>query len=166
MAGVMLLFYQNTNKNTSMTLILRNTYNGVHSNQISFPGGKMEDSDVDLKDTAVRETVEELGVDKNLIRVIRPITKVYIPPSNFIVQPFISIYNGKPFFNPDLEEVSLIIHPSLEDLLKLQIVQSAISIKNKETIVPSYIIDNHIVWGATAMMINEFIDLFKEMVNS
>jgi hypothetical protein len=107
-----------------------------------------------------------LGVDKNLIRVIRPISKVYIPPSNFIVQPFISIYNGKPFFYPDRKEVYSIINPSLEDLLKLQIVQSIISVKNKETIVPSYIIDNHIVWGATAMMINEFIDLFKEMVNS
>ena len=166
MAGVMLLFYQNNDRNTSMTLILRNTYNGVHSNQISFPGGKMEDSDVDLKDTALRETVEELGVDKNLISVIRPISKVYIPPSNFIVQPFISIYNGKPFFNPDRKEVYSIINPSLEDLLKLQIVQSIISVKNKETIVPSYIIDNQIVWGATAMMINEFIDLFKEMVNS
>jgi 8-oxo-dGTP pyrophosphatase MutT (NUDIX family) len=166
MAGVMLLFYQNNDRNTGMTLILRNTYNGIHSNQISFPGGKMEDSDVDLKDTALRETVEELGVDKNLISVIRPISKVYIPPSNYIVQPFISIYNGKPFFKPDFKEVSSIINPSLEDLLKLEIVQSVVSVKNKKVIVPSYIIDNHVVWGATAMMINEFIDLFKEMVNS
>ena len=50
-----------------MTLILRNKYNGVHSNQISFPGGKMDESDKDLKHTAIRETVEELGLDESLI---------------------------------------------------------------------------------------------------
>ena len=54
----------------------------------------------------------------------------------------------------------------MEDLLKLEIVESVVSVKNKKVIVPSYIIDNHVVWGATAMMINEFTDLFKEMVNS
>ena len=151
---------------THMTLILRNKYNGVHSNQISFPGGKMEDSDKDLKYTAIRETVEELGVDKSFIQVLTPLSEIYIPPSNFNVQPYLSIYNGKPFFNPDSKEVSQIIKPSLDSLLKLKIVESVISVENKEMSVPSYIIDGHVVWGATAMIINEFLTLFNDMINS
>ena len=165
-AAVMLLFFKDISHKTHMTLILRNKYNGVHSNQISFPGGKMEDFDKDLKYTAIRETVEELGIDKSFIQVLTPLSEIYIPPSNFNVQPYLSIYNGKPFFNPDSKEVSQIIKPSLDSLLKLKIVESLISAENKEMSVPSYIIDGHVVWGATAMIINEFLTLFNDMINS
>ncbi len=165
-AAVMLLFYGDQNKNTRMILILRNTYNGVHSNQISFPGGKKDKSDLDLKHTSVRETVEELGVEESLINLLGPLSEVYIPPSNFNVQPYIGVYNGNPFFNPDPKEVSIIIKPLLKDLLNMKSSESLVYVQNKKMIVPSYIIEGHVVWGATAMIINEFITLFNDIVNS
>lgn len=166
LAAVLVLFYGDENNDTRMTLILRNTYNGVHSNQVSFPGGKKDDSDFDLKQTAIRETVEELGLEKSFIEIIKPLSKFYIPPSNFNVQPFLALYDAKPFFNPDSKEVKLIIKPLLEDLLKMKTQLSLISIKNKQMKVPSYIIEGHVVWGATAMMISEFISLYNDIVNS
>jgi len=69
-------------------LILRTSYNGIHSSQIAFPGGKVEPEDVDLKQTAIRETHEEIDVHPNTINVVRAFTEVYIPPSNYMVYPF------------------------------------------------------------------------------
>ncbi len=166
LAAVLVLFYGDNNNNTRMTLILRNTYNGIHSNQVSFPGGKKDDSDFDLKQTAIRETVEELGLDKSFIEIIKPLSKFYIPPSNFNVQPFLGIYNKQPKFNPCINEVSLVISPLFDDLMNMKVVQSEICVNNKLMPVPSYIIDKQIVWGATAMIINECISLFNDVVNS
>ncbi len=166
LAAVLVLFYGDENNDTRMILILRNTYNGVHSNQVSFPGGKKDDSDFNLKQTAIRETVEELGLDKSFIKIIGSLSKFYIPPSNFNVQPFIGIYNKLPKFNPCINEVSLVINPLFDDLINLKVVQSEICVNNKLIKVPSYVINNQIVWGATAMIINEFISLFNDVVNS
>ena len=100
------------------------------------------------------------------INIIRPLSEIYIPPSNFNVQPFLALYNAKPCFIPDSKEVKLIIKPLLKDLLKMKTQLSLISIQNKEIRVPSYIIEGHVVWGATAMMISEFISLYNDIVNS
>ena len=72
-----------------MPLILRNEYDGVHSNQISFPGGKKENNDADLIETAVRETNEEIGIKKDNMIFQLKLTDIYIPPSNFLVRPYI-----------------------------------------------------------------------------
>ena len=97
-AGVMALFYPKENNVTHLLLILRKTYKGVHSNQIAFPGGKFEPEDADLKYTALRETFEEVGVPLAAIHVIKALSPVYIPPSNFEVQPFVGVYDATASF--------------------------------------------------------------------
>ncbi len=165
-AAVMLLLYPDKNLNTRMSFILRNKYNGVHSNQVSFPGGKIDKLDDNLSQTAIRETVEELGVNESNINIIKPLTQIYIPPSNFNVQPFVATYDEKPFFYPDSFEVSMVIEPLLEDLFKVKNIDSLITLQNKNILVPSFNIEGHVVWGATAMILNEFITLMKNIINS
>ena len=87
-AGVLALFYPDNQQRTKLALILRKTYRGVHSAQIGFPGGRYEYKDKTLRQTAIRETFEEIGISMNLIEVIQRMTDIYIPPSNFYVQPF------------------------------------------------------------------------------
>ena len=165
-AAVMLLLYPDKNLNTRMSFILRNKCNGVHSNQVSFPGGKIDKLDNNLSQTAIRETVEELGVNESNINIIKPLTQIYIPPSNFNVQPFVATYDEKPFFYPDSFEVSKVIEPLLEDLFKVKNIDSLITLQNKNILVPSFNIEGHVVWGATAMILNEFITLMKNIINS
>src|SRR5690554_2762338 len=97
-AGVMVLFYPTLEQQTNLILILRKTYKGVHSAQVGFPGGKIEAFDASLKEAAVRETFEEIGVPHHYIEVLRELTQVYIPPSNFFVQPYIGISRKTPKF--------------------------------------------------------------------
>jgi 8-oxo-dGTP pyrophosphatase MutT (NUDIX family) len=163
-AAVLALFYPNQKNNVSILLTKRAIYNGTHSGQISFPGGKVEISDLNLKETALRETFEEVGVLKKEINVIREITEVYIPPSNFSVTPFVGILNYKPVFKVN-SEVAKIIEIPFSDLLDDNNIAS-ISITNsymKETSVPCFNFDGSIIWGATAMMLSEIKELLKNM---
>ena len=146
-AAVLALFYPNQENKVSLLLTKRANYNGTHSGQISCPGGKVEKSDLNLKETALRETFEEVGVLKKEIHVIREITKVYIPPSNFSVTPFVGILNYKPVFKVN-SEVAKIIEIPFSDLLDDSRLAS-ISITNsymKETSVPCFNFDGSIIW--------------------
>ena len=86
-AAVLMLFYPKKGI-THLALIVRNSYPGVHSSQIGFPGGKVEESDFNLEYTALRETHEEVGVHPEKVKIIKPFSEIYIPPSNFLVYPF------------------------------------------------------------------------------
>ena len=165
-ASVLLLFYPDNNNETRLVLMLRNKYKGVHSNQISLPGGKVDRLDKSLKDTALRETYEEIGLHRDDIEIVGELSSVYIPPSNFNVFPFIGYSSKTPKFLPDSKEVSLILSPKLSYILGMEIVESVVEVNNSKQKVPSFLIDNHILWGATAIMIHEFVLLFKQMVNS
>ncbi len=89
----MAAFYPDLNEETHLLLIKRQGGNGVHAHQIALPGGKYESFDFDLKETALREAYEEVGILKTQIRSVRALSSLYIPPSNFIVQPFMALYD-------------------------------------------------------------------------
>jgi 8-oxo-dGTP pyrophosphatase MutT (NUDIX family) len=162
-AGVMALFYPN-NQQTYLVLILRKTYKGVHSAQVGFPGGKLEETDVSIQAAAVRETFEEVGVPENYIEVLRQLTQVYIPPSNFFVQPFIGISRITPNFIKQEAEVEDILEIRLQDFIdEISVVQKTVATSyNKDVIVPAFNLNGHVVWGATAMMLSEIKDLLKQ----
>ena len=163
-AAVLALFYPNQNNEVSLLLTKRANYIGTHSGQISFPGGKFEKSDLNLKETALRETFEEVGIFQEKIDIVREITEVYIPPSNFSVTPFIGILNDIPVFKLNSEDAKIIEIP-FPDLLDDTMLGS-ISITNsymKETSVPCFNFDGSVIWGATAMILSEIKELLKNI---
>lgn len=163
-SAILALFYPDKSNQTNFLLTQRASYNGTHSSQISFPGGKMEKSDNNLENTALRETFEETGVSQNDIKIYRQITKTYIPPSNFWVTPFIGFLEYTPKLVAN-NEVNEFIEVKLKDLLD----DTSITNKNlttsymKNIDVPCFKLNNYIVWGATAMILSEIKDLIKSI---
>lgn len=159
-AAVMALFYEKLGE-TFIILILRKTYKGVHSNQVGFPGGKVEKEDVDLLHTAKRETFEEVGVPQEEIISIKKMTNIYIPPSNFWVQSYVGYTNIVPKFIPQDDEVEALIEvPLLELLDDASVGTHKITTSYATDLeVPMFKLQGHIVWGATAMMLSEIIAL-------
>ena len=162
-AAVMMLFYPK-NGRTHLVLIVRNSYKGVHSAQIAFPGGKFEIDDLNFENTALRETYEEIGVTPDFMEIIKSFTHIYIPPSNFLVYPFMGICKEEIIFIPDSTEVAEIIDLPLSYFLDDNIIVTV----NMSTsygincVVPAFKIEEHIVWGATAMMLSELKDVLKK----
>ena len=165
-AGVMALFYPNSEGQTFLVLILRKTYKGVHSAQVGFPGGKYEDEDKDLMDTAIRETEEEVGVPKSKVKVIKTMTPLYIPPSNFMVHPYVAISTSQLRFVKQDDEVEAIIEVSIDNFLSdTNCITSRVPTSfNVDVDVPAFQLNGHIVWGATAMMLGEVKDLLKQVL--
>lgn len=161
-AAIMMLLYPK-NRQTHLALILRNTYKGVHSSQIAFPGGKVEAEDTSLALTALRETHEEIGISPDKIELIRPFTQVYIPPSNFMVFPFLGYATQELEFVEQESEVAAMIELSLQDFLDDSIIVTKVMQTSyaAEIEVPSFKIGDYYVWGATAMMMSELKEVLK-----
>lgn len=161
-AAVLALFYPNEREEATFLLTQRASYKGTHSAQISFPGGKIEERDLNLSETALRETFEEVGVLQSEINIIREITDVYIPPSNFLATPFIGYANSRPTFNIN-EEVQTTIEVLVSDLLNdsnLDTITMNTSYMDNIP-VPCFKLNNYIVWGATGMMLSEIKEMLK-----
>src|SRR5690606_35731247 len=141
-------------------------YPGVHSAQISFPGGQADPEDTDLTQTALRETFEEIGVTSQEIDVVMPFTEIYIPPSNFLVMPFLAVAAQTPTFVPNPDEVTAIIELPLEVFLDDSIVISAEmeTSYSQKIEVPAFKFEDYIVWGATAMIMSELKETIKSVL--
>jgi 8-oxo-dGTP pyrophosphatase MutT (NUDIX family) len=161
-AAVLALFYPNEKEEATFLLTQRASYKGTHSAQISFPGGKIEERDLNLSETALRETFEEVGVLQSEINIIREITDVYIPPSNFLATPFIGYANSRPTFNIN-EEVQTTIEVLVSDLLNDRNLDTiTMNTSYMDNIpVPCFKLNNYIVWGATGMMLSEIKEMLK-----
>jgi 8-oxo-dGTP pyrophosphatase MutT (NUDIX family) len=161
-AAVMALFYPDKDNIVRLILIKRNDYNGPHSGQISFPGGMYEESDIDLKATALRETAEETGVNSEHIEFLGELSALNIPVSNFTVQPYAAYLNYEPDFKPDPFEVKYLILADLNNLLNKKIRKKETwLLMNKEIEVPFYHINDEKIWGATAMMLSELMVIIE-----
>jgi len=158
-SAVLVLFYPYQEK-TRLILIKRAIDQTVHSGQVSFPGGKHEKTDKNLQETALREAYEEIGIDPLQVQIIGSLSKLYIPPSNFDVYPFIGFLEQQPQLMGN-HEVQHILEVDFDELRKPETcVEKVIFHRTgKEVRVPSYYIQNEIIWGATAMILAELLEI-------
>jgi len=161
-AAVLALFYPDDER-WKTVLIERIVYDGVHSGQIAFPGGKKDQEDTTLEATALREAEEELAIPQSEVKIVRSLQPVKIPVSRFIVHPFIGYMPRRPHFVPQPAEVKSIIEMPLETLVKTPWHRKTRLFKGKEWPVIYLPYNGYEIWGATAMVIAEIRDLFRKL---
>jgi 8-oxo-dGTP pyrophosphatase MutT (NUDIX family) len=163
-ACVALILWQN--QDDWHTILIQRTTNPQdrHSGQISFPGGKYDENDGNLITTALREVHEEIGVPPAQVEILGQLTELYIPVSNFVVYPFVGVLSGSPTFSLQAGEVEHIMMPPIRHFqeegnkaFKELRVGTGVLLKD----VPCYVVEEKAVWGATAMIISEFLELLS-----
>lgn len=156
LSSVLILFYEK-NGAVHIPLTQRHDYEGTHSGQVSFPGGKWEPDDVELVNTAKRETREEIGVPEGRVEVIGQLSDIFIPPSNFKVSPFVSYTPEQPDFIIDDREVKELLEVPVDQLLDEAVLKRKdIKLNNGFKLnAPYFELEGKVVWGATAMMLSE-----------
>jgi 8-oxo-dGTP pyrophosphatase MutT (NUDIX family) len=160
-SGVLLLLYP-SGKSLSTVFMKRPEYGGPHSGQISFPGGKSENEDGSLIDTALRESHEEIGISPASVEVLGKLTPLTIPISRFKILPVVGFLPEKPRFISDPKEVEYLIEAEIQLLLKGGVVRREVLVLGDQAIdVPYYDIHGNHVWGATAMILSEFLEIMK-----
>lgn len=160
--AVLMLFYQ---KNGQTHLVLTRRRDDLHSHagQVSLPGGRREPQET-LKETALRETHEEVGVPPADVAVLGRLTPLYIFPSDFEVHPFVGWHEGAPAFRPQPAEVAEIIETPLATFFDDQTRRKELWEWRDDTLhVPFFQIGEYKVWGATAMMLSDFIERLRSV---
>lgn len=163
-SAILILFYPIENL-IHIPMIVRPVYKGVHSGQVGFPGGRVEEGDKDLVDTALREAREEIGIIPHTIEVLGMLSTLYIPASNYLVHPVVGTTAFRPDFKPDAYEVDKLLEVPLDELqditrigTKQMVVRDHITIQ-----APYYDLQGQTVWGATAMIISELNTILEEI---
>ena len=158
--GVLLMVYPKSGQ-THLTLTRRRDDLQLHAGQISFPGGRREDGE-SLQVTALREAQEEVGVNPAAMMVLGELTPLYIPPTDYEVHPFVAWHDGPPTFTRQPDEVAEIIEVTLAYLLDpANRREEPWDIRGFQVEVPFYLVGRHKVWGATAMMLSEFLERLR-----
>jgi len=157
--GVLILFYPHRGA-LYLPLILRPTYNGVHSGQVGFPGGGYEEIDGDLTSTALREAYEEIGVRPEWVQILGRLSPLYVFASNYLVQPTVAWVAQRPQFRLDPYEVAALIEAPLCELQDGRNQHSEEwELRDRRATVPFFNVRGHVIWGATAMMLSELLAL-------
>jgi 8-oxo-dGTP pyrophosphatase MutT (NUDIX family) len=164
-ASVLLLLYPYSCDQPDFYLALtrRPEYSGAHSGQISLPGGRREEPET-LEQTALRETVEEIGVLPENVEILGQLSPLYTPPSNFCIYPFVGFSRARPAFQLNPREVAELIEVPLHLLLEPDVYKEETwHLQNfGERQVPFFDVFGHKVWGATAMILSEFLALLAQ----
>ncbi|MDL1914173.1 MAG: CoA pyrophosphatase [Bergeyella sp.] len=165
LAAVNIVLYQKNNQWFFPLIVRSFNEKDRHSGQISLPGGKKEETDLSFAQTAVRETHEELGIEKHYVRVLREISPIYVPPSNFYVRAFISYTKRNPRFILQKSEVNAVIEFPLERIVFLEEIPELVSLQlnDQEIKVPAIKFGEYTIWGATSMILSELRDLLKKL---
>ena len=162
--SVLIVLYPDENK-ILFPLIKRPDYEGLHSGQISFPGGKAEAGENAIE-VALREGNEEIGIDTRQVNVIGQLSDFFVIPSNFMVTPIVGFTSKRPSLVADPVEVAKILHGDIQSILPdTALLEQEILAGNIYPMkAPHFKIENEIVWGATAMMLNEFRMVLNEVL--
>ena len=162
--GAVLIMLYEQDGSIRFPLIKRQEYLGAHSGQVSLPGGKSEAGE-DAVTTALREAREEIGIVPEELSILGTLTEFFVIPSNFLITPVIACSLAVPEFNPDPREVSRILTADLSELLREGAIQrkEIIAAGSFRMNAPHFEIEREIVWGATAMMLNEFCHVVREV---
>ncbi len=149
------------------TVLIRRATNphDRHSGQVSFPGGRWEEGDGNLVDAALRETEEEIGVPTHTVEILGRLTELYIPVSHFLVYPFVGVLREPVPFQPQVEEVAGILTPALQVFCSAEhrkVMDIPIGPNAMLPQTPYFDVDGHIVWGATAMILSEFVEVLPK----
>lgn len=162
--GAVLILFHPGGKGIHFPLIQRPEYPGAHSGQVSFPGGKKEADDPDLVFTALREANEEVGAAPEQITVLGALSELYIPASNFRVLPVIGVSFDMPSFVPDQKEVASILSADVGGMLSQEVaVKEMVIGPNVRIRSPYFTVEGKVVWGATAMMLGELLQVLEEI---
>ena len=164
-AGVLTLFYPREG-NLYLVLTRRTDTVDFHKGQISFPGGRLEAGE-GLEQAALREAKEELDVDPGSIRILGMLTPLYIPPSNHTIYPVVALTENQPDFKPSHIEVAEVLEIPLDHLLdKKNVRREMWNIRGSDVEVPFYAFGEHKIWGATAMVLAELLEIIKGLSSS
>lgn len=162
LGGVLVVLFQKDDQ-TQLVLTRRRDDLNAHAGQISFPGGRKE-GDEPLRTTALREAEEEIGINSEQLEVLGELSPLYIPPTDYEVHPFVAWYTGNLNFKRQVTEVAEIILVPLKDLLEpANQFEEPWEIRGYQVQVPFYLVDGHKVWGATAMMLSEFLERLRRI---
>ncbi len=138
-----------------------------HAGQIAFPGGQYEPQDGEIMKTALREAEEEIGINPDEIEMIGRLSPLYVRVSNFCIQPFIGWSESIPAFRFDVNEVTGIHIIPVDDLLKPGTLQNReVDTSHGFTEFPGYLVDDVFIWGATAMILSEFMEVYRKVYHS
>lgn len=158
-SGVLLMVIP-TDTELYTCLIKRPGHMKIHAGQIGFPGGRQEPHDISPKETAIREAHEEIGIDPQSIQVIGALTPLYVSVSNYRIHPYVAFTTPRPSFNLNPDEVEkLLFFPLLDHLHEQNREYRTLETFSGKLNVPGISFENEFIWGATAMILCEFLDI-------